>query len=407
MAEPRTSAGRDPEPLAARHFPHAPDRAGALRLLDDLAGPTPLLAAVTSEAPLALYGAGNLGGMARDFLAAVGRSCGVVIDRNAATLAGDPRWQGHRLYTPDAVPDDIRRTHLTLVTVATAPYAPLADALRASGFGHAVPFYDFAEGFRAVHPLSNGWFAPPFAALDLKMIARALDGYADDLSRAHHLQFLAWRRRREEWTFSDAPVTGSDRFFIPEVMAALRGGETFLDAGAHEGSVVATFVARVGGEFARIVAVEPDPVNRAKLTAMLSEAMADDPRISVLPQAVGGRPGIRRFHAGLGYASQFATTGNDNVDVTTIDAVAAETGAPSFIKLHLEGAEREALEGGRDTLRAARPIIATTVYHNDDGIWRTPLWLMETLENYRFLFRLHSWCGTGAVLYAIPEERSR
>jgi hypothetical protein len=30
---------------------------------------------------------------------------------------------------------------------------------------------------------------------------------------------------------------------------------------------------------------------------------------------------------------------------------------------------------------------------------------METLPDYRFLFRIHSWCGTGAVIYAIPDER--
>jgi hypothetical protein len=52
-------------------------------------------------------------------------------------------------------------------------------------------------------------------------------------------------------------------------------------------------------------------------------------------------------------------------------------------------------------------VIAATVYHNDDGIWKTPLWMMHSLEDYRFLFRVHSWCGTGAVLYAIPAERPR
>jgi hypothetical protein len=47
-----------------------------------------------------------------------------------------------------------------------------------------------------------------------------------------------------------------------------------------------------------------------------------------------------------------------------------------------------------------------TVYHNADGIWKTPAWLMETLPGYRFLFRAHSWCGTGAVIYALPEEKA-
>ena len=79
--------------------------------------------------------------------------------------------------------------------------------------------------------------------------------------------------------------------------------------------------------------------------------------------------------------------------------------APTFVKLHLEGGELTALKGGRQTLIANRPLIAATVYHNDDGIWKTAHWLMETLADYRFLFRLHSWCGTGAVVYAIPNKR--
>jgi hypothetical protein len=91
------------------------------------------------------------------------------------------------------------------------------------------------------------------------------------------------------------------------------------------------------------------------------------------------------------------------VRIEILDALAPA----SFLKLHLEGAELEALKGGRELLRRDRPIVAATVYHNDDGIWRTPLWLIETLTDYRFLFRLHSWCGTGAVVYAIPEERRR
>jgi hypothetical protein len=77
------------------------------------------------------------------------------------------------------------------------------------------------------------------------------------------------------------------------------------------------------------------------------------------------------------------------------------------VKLHLEGAELLALTGARETLLSSRPIVAATVYHNADGIWKTALWLMQTLPNYSFLFRLDSWCGTGAIIYAIPSERCR
>ena len=63
------------------------------------------------------------------------------------------------------------------------------------------------------------------------------------------------------------------------------------------------------------------------------------------------------------------------------------------------------LRGAIDTLRRERPILAVTVYHNRDGLHATADWLMRMLSGYRFWFRIHSWCGTGALVYGIPEER--
>lgn len=403
MAERQTLAGCDKVCAPARHFAGVPDHASSLRLLDEIAAPAATLAPFSTTAPIALYGAGNLGRMAKEFLDAVGQSFDLVIDRNPARPRDDPFWRGHRVVGPEDVPDEVRRSHVILVTVATAPYAPLEAFLRDAGFEHVVPFYDFAENFRSVHPLSNGWFAHSLSQLDLRMIQRALGGFADDTSRAHHLQFLAWRRLRQEWTFDGAAVTGADRFFIPEVMAAMRGDEIFVDAGAHHGSVVESFARRMNGRFKRILAVEPDAANREKLRALITSAFPGDERIRVLECALGSMTGHAPFHAGLGYASQISSTGDTTVELAKLD----DLGAASFVKLHLEGAELDALQGGRDMLVQHRPIVAATVYHNDDGIWRTPLWLMDTLEDYRFLFRLHSWCGTGAVVYAIPEERCR
>ncbi len=68
---------------------------------------------------------------------------------------------------------------------------------------------------------------------------------------------------------------------------------------------------------------------------------------------------------------------------------------PVFFKLHLEGAEHDALLGGLATIRHHRPIIAATVYHDADGLYRTARLMMTALEDYRFLFRLHAGAGQG------------
>ena len=216
------------------------------------------------------------------------------------------------------------------------------------------------------------------------------------------MRFLAWRRLREEWTFDAAPVVTGNRFFIPEVTRVLRGDETFVDAGAHHGSVIETFIKQTHGAFAGIAAIEPDAANRSILDGNLNTWLARDPRVDVYDCALGDSEGESAFREGLGYASQLSPLGKIQVAVRPLDALRL---APTFLKFHLEGGEFAALKGARQTLLSNRPMIAATVYHNADGIWQTPLWLMKTLPDYRFLFRCHSWCGTGAVVYAVPEER--
>lgn len=385
----------------ARGFDRLPDPIQARRLFAILATAPCRFAPPRPKGPIILYGAGSLGRLARDVLKQAGHELAMVIDRDAARLAGDPAWAGVRVVPPHQADDPEARV---AVSIATAPYVPLERSLLDLGFADVVPFYDLAESFRHLHlhPLSNGWFAPPLNAEDEANTVAVLARWHDDISRAHHLQFLAWRRLREEWTFVDAPIIHGHRYFIPEVAAVLHDTEFLIDAGAHHGTVTAAFVKLTNGKFRGIAAIEPDSFNRAKLTDTLQRLFADDSRVTMLDCALAQSEGQALFHEGLGHASQLSATGRKRVALRPLDALRL---APTFIKLHLEGGELAALEGARNTLLAHRPIVAATVYHNSAGIWRTPLWLMQTLPRYRFLFRLDAWCGTGAVVYAIPDER--
>ena len=281
------------------------------------------------------------------------------------------------------------------VSVVTSPYVAIQRSLAARGCSDVVPFYDLAESLRGQHPLANGWFADPLTAADQCETEGVLSRWDDHLSRAHHLQFIAWRRLREEWMFDGAPIS-TERYFIPEVAAELHDSETFLDGGAHHGAVSLAIAAIVGN--VKVIAVEPDATNRA----VLSERLRGLPQAAVLDCALGAQDRTAAFSEGYGYASKLSAFGQAQVSVRSIDSLDVE---PTFIKLHLEGGELNALRGARATLHAQRPIVAATVYHNADGLWRTASWLMRELDDYRFLFRNHCWCGAGAVIYAIPGER--
>jgi FkbM family methyltransferase len=402
LAATPLSSGRSDLAHRTRAFNRPPDADQAAMLLAELATAPCAYSPVAADMPLTVYGAGNLGRLARDFLAVLGHKLVMVIDRDARRLAQEPSWSSVPLLGLDEAAEHAKDGLRIAVCVVTAPYVPIEQSLQQLGFEDIVPFYDLAESFRGVHPLSNGWFAAPLTAFDREKTTEVLARWDDDVSRAHYLQFLAWRRLREEWVFVAAPPLDCARFFIPEVAGVLNDDEYLLDAGAHDGSVSHAFMQHTKGAFRRIAAIEPDPANRARLEANLQSWLPADPRVTVYDCALAEAEGDALFHDGIDYASQLSQTGRMRVRTRPLDALGV---SPTFIKLHLEGAELVVLKGAKRTLLEARPLIAATVYHNDDGIWRTASWLMETLADYRFLFRNHSWCGTGAVIYAIPHER--
>lgn len=357
------------------------------------------------DRPVALYGAGNLGRMAREYFDRLRIPLVFVIDAKDQKVMSDPFWEGIPVMHPGAIDPKTRKNVLLAICVVTSPYAELARSLSFEGWTDVVPFYDIAEAYRDRHPLSNGWFAAPFSSIDTNNIETVLEAWTDDISRAHHLQFIAWRRLREEWSFAGAPVTTGNRFFIPEVLAVLTDHESFADVGAHTGSVSQRFIETVSGHFREIWAVEPDSVNLSGLRLTFSRLpAAANRRVKIIPAVVGGERGEKRFFQGLGYASQCSDLGQSTLAVETIDDLGL---SPSFIKLHLEGAELDALKGARNTIGLHRPIIAATTYHNREGLWELPQWLMGELSGYQFHMRLHSWCGTGSVVYCIPIERIR
>ena len=73
--------------------------------------------------------------------------------------------------------------------------------------------------------------------------------------------------------------------------------------------------------------------------------------------------------------------------------------------MDIEGAELSALKGGFDTIKKHRPQLAISIYHDlSTDFVKIPLYLKETLENYKFTIGHYSPRLCETVLYAIPNE---
>jgi FkbM family methyltransferase len=384
-------------------FASLPNPAEAVALLQQIADRPPKMAARVIDKPLVLYGAGELGKMALHLLETIGQPPLMIVDAQADYHRNTAFWKDKNLVAPNEVPKDLQEEALLAVTISTLPYSDLAITLSDAGWRDIVPFYDIAEAYRDRYPLSNGWVLDRFDEHDLLKTREVLLRWDDDVSRAHHLQFLAWHRFREDWRFTGAPVTTHDRYFIPEAMPAIRKAKNFLDVGAHHGNVTRRFM-EIQPNFEKIWMVEPDAINRQVINEWRETLpIALKNKIIVSPFALAADSGLKSFAGGYGYASQFNETGQELIATNTLDEMDLSV---DFMKLHLEGAELAVLKGAENIIKNKKPIIVLTAYHNDLGVWKIADWLMQVLfvtkVHYVFLFRLHSWAGTGAVIYPVP-----
>lgn len=384
-----------------RFFNRLPNAEMSKFLLEDIANIQVDLRPRYVDRPIALYGAGDLGQMAYTYFTQINIKIEFVVDADADRLRTLDYWRDVHLHKPEQISEVDKKEMLLAVCIATTSYTQIERKLAAAGWTDIVPFYDIAEAYRDLYPLSNGWIASEFTLGDINKIKNVLSTWSDDLSRAHHLQFIAWRRLRAEWQFQGAPITLYNRYFIPEVINCLTKSENYADIGSHVGKSIDMFLEFAGGACEKIWAVEPDKNSLESLRNNIADL---DQYISleILPLVIADFDGFASFAEGFGYASQLSKISTQYKKVTTIDLLEIN---PSFIKVHTEGFELEALKGGYKTIEKYRPIIAVTAYHNKLGLWRMPHWIMRNLRNYNFYFRLHSWVGTGAVIYAIPHER--
>lgn len=94
--------------------------------------------------------------------------------------------------------------------------------------------------------------------------------------------------------------------------------------------------------------------------------------------------------------------GSSSVPVVALDDALCGV-AVSVLKLDIEGAEPDALEGARDLIARRRPCLAVCLYHHAAHVWELPQMIDSWGLGYQFALRAHAANGFDWVLYAVPQ----
>lgn len=344
-----------------------------------------------------LYGAGDMGRLAFEYYNLVGVKVFGVVDQS---ILGDrlESFENVPLQNPVRAIDCFRDRNL-VICVANHAIEPIRRYLISLGFKKIFHFYQTTWAFKRRHPLDNGWSAGHISKVEAQKIQENINIFADRRSVCGYLQFLAWHKFQEEWVFENHQVDIKDKFFINEVLGHINKCKVFVDVGAYDGKIIDKFIDLRGADFQKIYAFEPDKVSFSRLKKKFSNH-GQKGKILISKKGLSDTSGKLPFANGFGYCSQFNKCANSWAESTTLDSLNIEA---DLIKYHIEGHEFQAIKGSLQTIKKNRPLLIVTIYHNRSTAIDLAPFLAKNLVNYHFLLRLHSWSGTGVVLYAIPK----
>jgi FkbM family methyltransferase len=150
----------------------------------------------------------------------------------------------------------------------------------------------------------------------------------------------------------------------------LSEGDVFLDVGAFVGWHTIR-AARIVGPSARVISLEPDPINRRQLETNL--ALNHVTNCTVIPFGAWSKTG-----EDLGWSTEKSPDccrieGNQSsggIKTTTVDDLVAEMRLTrlNWIKMDIEGGEVEALKGAENTLRDFRPRLFVEVHNTVQSV---------------------------------------
>lgn len=194
-------------------------------------------------------------------------------------------------------------------------------------------------------------------------------------------------------------VCEGDQYF-PSDIIRLSQNESFVDAGAFNGDTLREIFQRTQGHFSKLDCFELNSNNFAALQKAADEL---DCAGRIVLHPVGLWDASMDISYSIEKAQSAVGAGEMGGRVVRLDDVMRNERV-TFLKMDIEGAERKALEGARETILANKPRLAICVYHHFKDLWEIPLFIRSLVPEYRIFLRHHTKLEYETVCYALPRE---
>lgn len=235
--------------------------------------------------------------------------------------------------------------------------------------------------------VGDGLFTYEYCLKNSEKIQKVYDLLADERSKQTFADVINFRiSGKIDYLHSCT----AERSEIWNDIIRLGKNDIYIDMGAYNGDTVLEFAELTGGSYEHIYAMEPDTRNFRKL-GKSTDGME---RITAVNAAAWNEDTELTFSDRSGRNSKL--TDGSGVKLKTVRAMRGDSlcDSATFIKMDVEGAEKQALEGCAASLEKGAKLICA-LYHRTEDIFALPLQVHElnpSLKLYiRHLMYIPAW----------------
>lgn len=226
-------------------------------------------------------------------------------------------------------------------------------------------------------------------------IAKVYEYLSDEVSREVYEKIVKFRLLDD--TLS-VPTMSQEKQYFEDDIYQNREGAVFVDCGAYNGISFQTFLRKNAKGFLKYYGVEPEEYNFRLLKEYimtLPENIRE--KVHLINKAVWNHGEGAKIYALHGPGSFIANDiGTEIVETITIDDL-LEGEKVTYLKMNIEGSEKEALRGAEQAIRKWKPDLAIAGYHRTDDMWKIPMMIHEYRPDYQL--RLRSYMNHISFVY--------
>jgi FkbM family methyltransferase len=348
--------------------------------------------AVTSDAPIYIFGAGRFG---RD-LASAFKKRGFKVLGFIETTPKAKTCDDLSVHSWGDLPADAVNAQIAIgIHNRDMPLDGLVKLVNEAGYANILMPWDCYEVLEAELGWRY-WLSKKTTILEnLSHLKATYDSLSDDLSKSCLLQLCLFRlglnNSYSQYQHQD------EQYFNNLTLPPLKGLKdlNYVDCGAYNGD---TFL-----ELSKIIPLgesylfEPDPDNYGEL---VKEIQTSDLKPTLLPLAVSDGYKILSFSSG-GEGGTISNEGAVRIAAVSLDEVLVNKKV-HFMKFDVEGGEIEAITGAKNLIAKNRPVLAISLYHRPVDLWEIPELLQKLCVDYSFYICQHFFNSFDSVIYAVP-----